>query len=128
MKNTKTMKTRIIAGVLSAITVFSVGTVAMTSASALSAKSIAKDISSFAITQTIDKFLSNSIKGSLLKMGTGYLLDWVFDSKEEKEPTVSDAIEKIESTRKRKRNLPSATRSKRSKSSEKQFNRITKKK
>ena len=99
MKNTKTMKTRIIAGVLSAITVFSVGTVAMTSASALSAKSIAKDISSFAITQTIDKFLSNSIKGSLLKMGTGYLLDWVFDSKEEKEPTVSDAIEKIEHLR-----------------------------
>ena len=99
MKKTKTMKTRIIAGVLSAITVFSVGTVAMTSASALSAKGIAKDISSFAITQTIDKFLSNSIKGSLLKMGTGYLLDWVFDSKEEKEPTVSDAIEKIEKLR-----------------------------
>ena len=99
MKKTKTMKTRIIAGVLSAITVFSVGTVATTSASALSAKSIAKDISSFAITQTIDKFLSNSIKGSLLKMGTGYLLDWVFDSKEEKEPTVSDAIEKIEHLR-----------------------------
>ena len=98
MKKTKTMKTRIIAGVLSAITVFSVGTVATTSASALSAKSIAKDISSFAITQTIDKFLSNSIKGSLLKMGTGYLLDWVFDSKEEKEPTVSDAIEKIPRT------------------------------
>ena len=99
MKKTKTMKTRIIAGVLSAITVFSVGTVAMTSASALSVKSVSKDISSFAITQTIDKFVSNSIAGSLLKMGTGYLLDWVFDSKEEKEPTVSDAIEKIEHLR-----------------------------
>ena len=99
MKNTKTMKTRIIAGVLSAITVFSVGTVAMTSASALSVKSVAKDVSSFAITTTIDKFVTNSIAGSLLKMGTGYLLDWVFDSKEEKEPTVSDAIEKIEKLR-----------------------------
>ena len=99
MKKTKTMKTRIIAGVLSAITVFSVGTVAMTSASALSVKSVSKDVSSFAITQTIDKFVSNSIAGSLLKMGTGYLLDWVFDSKEEKEPTVSDAIEKIEHLR-----------------------------
>ena len=99
MKKTKTMKTRIIAGVLSAITIFSVGTAAMTSASALSVKSVTKDISSFAITQTIDKFVSNSIAGSLLKMGTGYLLDWVFDSKEGKEPTVSDAIEKIEKLR-----------------------------
>ena len=71
----------------------------MTSASALSVKQVSKDISSFAITQTIDKFVSNSIAGSLLKMGTGYLLDWVFDSKEEKEPTVSDAIEKIEHLR-----------------------------
>ena len=73
MKKTKTMKTRIIAGVLSAITIFSVGTVAMTSASALSVKSVAKDVSSFALTQTIDKFVTNSIAGSLLKMGTGYL-------------------------------------------------------
>ena len=100
MKKTKTMKTRIIAGVLSAITIFSVGTVAMTSASALSVKSVAKDVSSFALTQTIDKFVTNSIAGSLLKMGTGYLLNWVFDGNEEKEPTVKDAIDKIEDLRK----------------------------
>ena len=100
MKNTKKIKTRIIAGVLSAITVISVGTVAMTSASALSVKSVAKDVSSFALTQTIDKFVTNSIAGSLLKMGTGYLLNWVFDGNEEKEPTVKDAIDKIEDLRK----------------------------
>ena len=96
----KKIKTRIIAGVLSAITVISVGTVAMTSASALSVKSVAKDVSSFALTQTIDKFVTNSIAGSLLKMGTGYLLNWVFDGNEEKEPTVKDAIDKIEDLRK----------------------------
>ena len=102
MKNTNKMKTRIIAGVLSAITVFSVGTAAISSASAaeLSVASVAKDISSFALTQTIDKFVSNSIAGSLLKMGTGYLLDWVFSGNGEKEPTVKDALDKIEDLRK----------------------------
>ena len=99
-KTNNKIRTRIIAGALSAITVISVGTVAMTSASAVSVKSVAKDLSSFALTQTIDKFVSNSIAGSLLKMGTGYLLDWVFDSNEEKEPTVKDAINKIEDLRK----------------------------
>lgn len=101
MKKTKTMKTRIIAGVLSAITVFSVGTVAMTSASALSAKSIAKDVSSFAITTTIDKFVTNGIAGSLLKMGTGYLLNWAFDDTDDKEKpkTVDDAIKEIDKLR-----------------------------
>ena len=97
MKNKK-MKTRIIAGMLSMIAVFSVGTASVTTASAAGAPGvtgIAKDLSSFAITQTIDKFVSNSIAGSLLKMGTGYLLDWVFDGKEEKQPTVKDAIEEI---------------------------------
>ena len=92
------MKTRIIAGMLSMIAVFSVGTASVTTASAAGAPGvtgIAKDLSSFAITQTIDKFVSNSIAGSLLKMGTGYLLDWVFDGKEEKQPTVKDAIEEI---------------------------------
>jgi len=81
---------------LSMIAVFSVGTASVTTASAAEAPGvagIAKDRSSFAITQTIDKFVSNSIAGSLLKMGTGYLLDWVFSGKEEKQPTVKDAIE-----------------------------------
>ena len=97
MKNKK-MKTRIIAGMLSMIAVFSVGTASVTTVSAAEAPGvtgIAKDLSSFAITQTIDKFVSNSIAGSLLKMGTGYLLDWVFSGKEEKQPTVKDAIEEI---------------------------------
>ncbi|MDO4881953.1 MAG: hypothetical protein Q3975_01265 [Oscillospiraceae bacterium] len=92
----KKIKTRIIAGVLSVITVFSVGSVAMTSASAVSVKGIAKDLSSFAITKTIDKFVTNSIGGSLLKMGAGYLLEWVFSGTEEKQPTVKDAIKKID--------------------------------
>lgn len=98
MKNTSKIKTRIIAGMLSLITVFSVGAASVTTASAAGTPDVAgvaKDLSSFAITQTIDKFVSNSIAGSLLKMGTGYLLDWVFDGKEEKQPTVKDAIEEI---------------------------------
>ena len=102
MKSTNRMKTRIIAGVLSAITVFSVGTAAISSASAaeLTVASVVKDVSSCALTQTIEKFVTNSLAGSLLKMGAGYLLDWVFDSKGE-------------------RSRPSRTRSTRSKISEK---------
>lgn len=98
MKNTQRTKTRITAGILSLITVFSVGTASVTTSSAATptVSGIAKDISSFAITQAIDKFVPSGIAGSLLKMGTGYLLNWVFDSEEKKEPTVSEAIEKID--------------------------------
>ena len=85
MKGTKKIKTRIIAGMLSLVTVFSVGACSVTTASAAGAPSvasIAKDVSNFAIDQVIDKYVTNGIAGSLRKMGTGYLLNWIFDEKE----------------------------------------------
>ena len=97
MKNNK-IKTRIIAGMLSLVTIVSVGAASVTTASAAAptAKGVAKDLSSFALCQTIDKFVPSGIAGSLLKMGTGYLLNWIFDGTEEKQPTVKDAIDKID--------------------------------
>ena len=102
MKGTKKIKTRIIAGMLSLVTVFSVGACSVTTASAAGAPSvasIAKDVSNFAIDQVIDKYVTNGIAGSLLKMGTGYLLNWIFDEKEEEKKTVDDAIKEIDKLR-----------------------------
>ena len=102
MKGTKKIKTRIIAGMLSLVTVFSVGACSVTTASAAGAPSvasIAKDVSNFAIDKVIDKYVTNGIAGSLLKMGTGYLLNWIFDEKEEEKKTVDDAIKEIDKLR-----------------------------
>lgn len=102
MKNNKRMKTRIIAGMLSLVTVFSVGACSVTTASAAapSATGIVKDVASFALNKTIDKFITNSIGGSLLKMGTGYLLNWIFDENAPESPTIKDALEKIDTLQK----------------------------
>ncbi len=99
MKKNSKMKTRIIASALSVITVFSAASIMTTtaaSAAEISVTSVAKDLGSFALNTTIDKFVKNGITGSLLKMGAGYLLSWVFDSKGEKEPTIQQALDKID--------------------------------
>lgn len=104
MKKTNKIKTRIIASVLSAITVFSTASIMTTtaaSAAEVSVTGIVKDVGKFALDTTIDKYISNSIAGSLLKMGTGYLLDWIFDGQTEKQPTIKDAIDKIEELNKK---------------------------
>lgn len=62
MKKTNTLKTRIIAGILSAVTVFSVGFTAMTSAGALKAK---KDTAANSIEAKTDSFYIKEINDEI---------------------------------------------------------------
>lgn len=97
------MKIRVIASALSVIAVFSAASVITTtsaSAASISVTGIAKDVTSFALNKTIDKFVKNGVAGSLLKMGTGYLLNWIFSDNAPKSPTIKDALEKIDTLQK----------------------------
>ena len=84
MKKTSRIKTRIIAGILSAVTIFSVSTMAIGSASAksLDTKEITKDLTEFGVEKIIDATVGDGIFGELLNKGAGYILGMAFDNDE----------------------------------------------
>lgn len=95
MKKTSRIKTRIIAGILSVVTIFSVGAMSMASASAksLDTKEITKDLTEFGVEKIIDATVGGGICGELLNKGAGYILGMAFD---EDEPGIADVLKKLD--------------------------------
>lgn len=94
MKKTRKIKTRIIATVLSAITVFSVGTMAIGSASAFAIPGIAETVLSTTFGYAKDEVMK--LAGpELSKMGLPPILNMVLGL-DENEPTNQDVLDKID--------------------------------
>ena len=94
----RTLKIRIIATVLSVVTLFSVFSVcATTSASALEIdyKSIIKEAASNGAEKAIDAVAENGIVNAVLKKGVGFLLGLLFPD-EDNSPTIQDVLDKLD--------------------------------
>lgn len=97
-KRTHSFKVRIVALILCVITAISVIGISTTTASAAAPtpKEIISDTVDFAVNKVIDTFAGNGAIGDILKKGAGYLLGWAFSEKEEKKPTIKDALDKLD--------------------------------
>ena len=94
MKKTRRFKTRLIAGILSAITVVSVGTMAIGSASAFAIPGIAETVLSTTFGYAKDEVMK--LAGpELSKMGLGPILNMVLGIEDEG-PTNQDVLDKID--------------------------------